>query len=363
MATLTEDEAATLQLGVDESYELSVSAGGECSVQAATVWGALHAMESFTQLLSRQGGEVALDYLPVSLQDSPRYSHRGLLIDSSRHFLPVSEILAVIDTLPMSKFNVLHWHIVDAQSFPMDPPSAPRLVQGAYSPAASYSATDIQGVVQYGSDRGVRVLLEIDVPGHAASWTKGYPDVMADCFAKYSYNINDFALNPTKEETYSLLQGVLQDAAEATRVAGRGGLLHIGGDEVVYGCWNNDSSIVAYMEQHAMSTDQLLMMFAERADEMLRALKVTPVHWEEGEWAAHHTHITHTSHTCRITIVPNICNEFVVYFIISRHSVQGGREVRLPARPPGRRHLRGVDQQGADPQHRAGGLPRHRRAL
>jgi hexosaminidase len=286
VSTLVEDEAATLQLGADESYRLSVSAAGECAVRAATVWGALHAMESFTQLLTRPGGgsgEVALDYLPVLLQDAARYSHRGLLIDSSRHFLPLGEILAVVDSLPMSKLNVLHWHIVDAQSFPMDPPSAPRLVRGAYSPAASYSMQDIQRVVQHGADRGVRVLLEIDVPGHAASWTEGYPEVMADCFVKYSYNINDFALDPTKEETYSLLRGVLGDAAEASGVAGLGGLLHIGGDEVVYGCWNNDTGILAYMAEHDLSSDELLMMFAERADEMLRDLKVTPVHWEEGE--------------------------------------------------------------------------------
>lgn len=163
----------------------------------------------------------------------------------------------------------------------MDTPSAPLLVRGAYSPQATYSMSDIQQVVQYGSDRGVRVLLEIDVPGHAASWTKGYPEVMADCFVKYSYNINDFALNPTKEETYSLLQNVLKDASDATSVTGLGGLLHIGGDEVVYGCWNNDTSILNYMQEHSMDTNELLMMFAERADEMLRDLKVTPVHWEE----------------------------------------------------------------------------------
>jgi hexosaminidase len=155
-------------------------------------------------------------------------------------------------------------------------------VQGAYDPRlAAYSMHDLRRVVQHGLDRGVRVLLEIDVPGHAASWTRGYPEVMADCFAKYSYNINDFALNPTKEETYALLEGVLRDVADATSVSGTGGLLHIGGDEVVYGCWNNDTSILQYMEEHAMSTDQLLMMFAERADAMLRDLKVRPVHWEE----------------------------------------------------------------------------------
>lgn len=107
--TLVEDEAATLQLGVDESYDLSVSAEGACRLSAATVWGALHGMETFSQLLSRPAeGQVALDFLPVAITDSARFSHRGLLIDSSRHFLPVEELLHLVDSLPMSKFNVLH---------------------------------------------------------------------------------------------------------------------------------------------------------------------------------------------------------------------------------------------------------------
>jgi hexosaminidase len=108
VTTLVADERATLLLGVDESYELSVSAEGVCRIYASTVWGALHAMESFTQLLTREGHSLSLDYLPVTISDAARYSHRGLLIDSSRHFLPLSDILLLIDTLPMSKFNVLH---------------------------------------------------------------------------------------------------------------------------------------------------------------------------------------------------------------------------------------------------------------
>jgi hexosaminidase len=62
--------------------------------------------------------------------------------------------------------------MVDAQSFPFDPPSAPLLSRGAYSPSAVYSAEDVALVTKHGADRGVKVMLEIDIPGHAASWTK-----------------------------------------------------------------------------------------------------------------------------------------------------------------------------------------------
>lgn len=113
-----DNEPDTLLPGVDESYTLSVDGNGVCAITSKTVWGALHAMETFTQLLERGGdttAPVSLPYAPVSVSDAPRFTHRGLLIDSSRHYLPVSEIERLIDSLPMSKLNVLHWHMVDAQ--------------------------------------------------------------------------------------------------------------------------------------------------------------------------------------------------------------------------------------------------------
>ena len=71
--------------------------------------------------------------------------------------------------------------------------------------------TDVQGLSQYANERGVVVIHEIDVPGHAASWNAGYPELMADCMVKYSYNINDFALDPTIDATYDTLTAVLSD--------------------------------------------------------------------------------------------------------------------------------------------------------
>jgi hexosaminidase len=105
--------------------------------------------------------------VPVTISDYPRYSHRGLLIDSSRHFLPVSSILSLVDSLSLSKINVLHWHIVDAESFPFDSQSEPDMVKGAYTSDLVYSAGDIKRVTAFAAERGVRVIFEVDVPGHA----------------------------------------------------------------------------------------------------------------------------------------------------------------------------------------------------
>ena len=234
----------TLTLGVDESYALSITSDGSCNINANTIWGALRGLETFTQLLERSETSTVNDtnnmkykinispipsgdstkvqstvscrYTPVLINDSARFTHRGVMIDTSRHYLPISSILRIIDSLPISKFNVLHWHTVDAQSFPLSLPSAPELVKGAYTPGMIYTTTDLSTINSYALDRGVRIVYEVDVPGHAASWTAGYPQIMADCFVKYSYNINDFALNPTMNETYDTVNKVLTDIVSAT---------------------------------------------------------------------------------------------------------------------------------------------------
>ena len=87
------------------------------------------------------------------------------MIDTSRHYIPIREIYRIIDLLPMSKFNVLHIHLVDAQSFPFNSMSSPDIVKGAFSKRLVYSVKDIQAISDYGIDRAVRVIFEIDTPG------------------------------------------------------------------------------------------------------------------------------------------------------------------------------------------------------
>ena len=99
---------------------------------------------------------------PWSISDAPRFAHRGLMIDSSRHFEPVQTIMNVIDSMTYAKVNTLHWHLVDEQSFPFDSPSFPLLSEkGAYSNLERYSTNDVAAVVEYARQRGVRVMVEI----------------------------------------------------------------------------------------------------------------------------------------------------------------------------------------------------------
>jgi hexosaminidase len=191
-------------------------------------------------------------------------------------------LYTIVLTLIFSRLNVLHWHMIDAESFPINTPSEPTMIQGAFSKSMIYSLTDIQQLFEYAYQRGIEIILEYDMPGHAAGWNAGKPSIMADCFAKYYYNINDFALNPTLEETYTTIQHILSDTF--TALGSNSQYIHLGGDEVVYGCWREDPTIVNfYTQQQYTSYDQVLNYFVTKVDTIVSNLAKdhTVIHWEE----------------------------------------------------------------------------------
>jgi hexosaminidase len=100
------DTSVTQIIGADESYTLNVVEDGSCTISAQTVWGAMRGMESFTHFLLRnpeESNRVEVTLGNINVEDAPRFHHRGLMIDTARHYLSVSTIQKVIDTLPVSK--------------------------------------------------------------------------------------------------------------------------------------------------------------------------------------------------------------------------------------------------------------------
>lgn len=92
--------------------------------------------------------------------------HRGVLLDTSRNFYELKDLLRLIRAISMNKLNVFHWHITDSQSFPLVVASEPELAaKGAYGEEMKYTAADVKKVVEYGMEHGVRVVPEIDMPG------------------------------------------------------------------------------------------------------------------------------------------------------------------------------------------------------
>lgn len=91
------------------------------------MWGALRGLETFSQLIWQNGSQNNFFINISEITDSPRYPHRGLMIDTARHYVDIPVIQTILDAMSYNKLNVLHWHIVDDQSFPFVSKTFPEL--------------------------------------------------------------------------------------------------------------------------------------------------------------------------------------------------------------------------------------------
>ncbi len=155
---------------MSEIYSIDIN-DGIALIFADSVWGAIYGLETFSQLLTNVGPNQFRINM-TSILDFPRFSHRGLMLDTSRHYVPINVLLQNLDAMVYNKLNVFHWHIVDDPSFPYVSQKFPDLsTKGAYNPETHvYKPEDIANVIENARDRGIRVLAEFDTPGHTQSW-------------------------------------------------------------------------------------------------------------------------------------------------------------------------------------------------
>ncbi|XP_046550141.1 uncharacterized protein LOC124259963 [Haliotis rubra] len=161
----------------DESYDLVVKKA-RAFIWANEVWGALRGLETFSHIVWRgldgedpddRAKNANLFVKETVISDYPRFPHRGILVDSSRHFFFKETIFDILDGMEQNKMNVLHWHIVDDQSFPYQSEVFPELSRkGAFHPTFVYTQKDIAEIIDYARFRGIRVMPEFDTPGR--SW-------------------------------------------------------------------------------------------------------------------------------------------------------------------------------------------------
>ncbi|ESO00103.1 hypothetical protein HELRODRAFT_192733 [Helobdella robusta] len=198
-----------ITLKSDESYVLNVDTKNSY-LEAKSIWGILRGLETFSQLVYVQNSQFAVNR--TYIKDQPRFSWRGVLLDSSRHFLPVQTILKFLDAMAYNKMNVFHWHIVDDQSFPFQS-VFPRLSQmGAYRPYTHvYSRQDVAQILEYARVRGVRVVPEFDTPVLG----KGQMYLLTQCFSGNQPNGNFGPIDPSRNENFNFLQEFFKDVASA----------------------------------------------------------------------------------------------------------------------------------------------------
>ncbi|XP_067003786.2 probable beta-hexosaminidase fdl isoform X2 [Anabrus simplex] len=274
-----ENDVLNLTLATNETYRLVVSHISRhvnVRVYGETFFAIRHGLETLSQLVWWDGLSLRL-LDDVFIVDEPQFAYRGLMVDTSRNFMPLQSLKITIDAMAASKLNAFHWHLSDSHSFPFDSPRVPNMsLYGAYSPDKVYSAADVKELTQYALERGVRVIAEIDAPAHAGNGWQWGP---ASGLGKLSLCVNRQPwerycgqppcgqLNPDNEHSYRVLGQLYRDLVELTNPTD---VFHLGGDEVNMDCWRSElwdddstAETVSFMDKW--------LLFEERALSELRA--------------------------------------------------------------------------------------------
>jgi len=265
------------EVGEDESYILDVSRT-TARLRASTPLGTMHGLQTFLQLVDVSPDGFAAP--AVTIQDTPRFPWRGLMIDSARHFIPLEVIRRNLDGMEAVKMNVFHWHISDNQGFRAESKKLPKLT-GLGSGGQYHLQEEIRDLIAYARDRGIRVVPEFDMPGHSSSWFVGYPDIASTpgpFKIDDEWGVMDPAMDPTNEKTYKFLDTFIGEMARLFPDH----YFHIGGDEVNGKAWDANPKIQEFKKAHNYKTNEdLQAYFSQRVQRLVNKHGKAAIGWDE----------------------------------------------------------------------------------
>jgi hexosaminidase len=261
----------------DESYSLEV-APSAAHLHAATVVGAMHGLATLEQLVQ---SDATGTFLPaVSIQDTPRFHWRGLMIDCGRHFISVEVLERTLDGMAAVKLNVFHWHLSEDQGFRISSKAFPRLTELG-SDGLFYTQEQAREIVAYARARGIRVVPEFDIPGHTSAWFVGYPDLASapgPFHIERKFGVFDPVMDPTRESTYKFLDTFIGEMAAIFPDH----FMHIGGDENNGVEWKANPRIQNFMREHNLKdTAALQNYFNQRLLKLLEKHGKHMIGWDE----------------------------------------------------------------------------------
>ncbi len=274
------------KLGDDESYQLSIKPQ-QIVIRAASEFGALHGLTTLLQIVANVGDKVKEKQEPAEISlpqldivDQPRFQWRGLLIDSVRHFMPMTELKRQLDGMAAAKLNVFHWHLTDDQGWRIESKRYPKLHQlGADQ--LFYSQAEIIELVDYASLLGIRVVPEFDIPGHASAIAVAYPQLMAlskSYQMQRQWGVFEPLLNVSDESVYHFIEQIV---AELTGLF-PDEYLHIGGDEVNPKQWLENDDIKQLMaDEKLLNGEDIQAYFNHKVQNILLKNNRKMMGWDE----------------------------------------------------------------------------------
>ena len=287
----------------DEAYTLEVGSEG-IVISAGRRNGFLHAMQTLRQLLPPQimadapQDDVSWAIPAVSISDAPAFGWRGLHLDVCRHMFPVAFIKKFIDLLAFYKFNTFHWHLTEDQGWRIEIRKYPRLtevggfrsetvVAGTWDQydgtpyGGFYTQDEVREVVAYAMERGITVMPEIELPGHAVAALTAYPHlgcVGAAYEVRKTWGISKDIFCAGNDEVFSFLKDVFEEVLELFPSK----YIHIGGDEAPKGRWEACPKCQARIKAEGLRDEhELQSWFIRQIEGWLNERGRNLVGWDE----------------------------------------------------------------------------------
>lgn len=273
----------------EEEYDLDISPVG-IVIEGGSAAGVHNGIETLLQLLPAKiytkQATLPIRVEALHVQDKPRYSYRGFMLDVARTFMSVEEIKRFIENLAHHKINKLHLHLSDDEAWRIEILSHPELAKiGGYRGGGSvvaaryghseeryggyYTQAEMRDIVEFAAVRNIEIIPEIDLPGHSHTLARVMPEVLCgyepDMKASLNYDTRD-ALCVSKEENYALLADIFRELAEIFPSQ----YIHIGGDEVITSQWRRCPDCQALMRKLGMTEERELQgYFTHRLSKIL----------------------------------------------------------------------------------------------
>ena len=288
----------------DEAYALTVSPDG-ARVIARTPAGLFYGSVTLWQLLTvfpPQGGVAQIRAMEI--KDAPRFVWRGLMLDSARHYQSPEYIRKFIDWMALHKLNVLHWHLTDDQGWRLEIKKYPKLTSvGAWrvqpgkaarediDPATGkprlyggfYTQDQAREIVAYAATRHIKVLPEIEMPGHATAAIVAYPELGVPPAARKLKEVpSDWGvyenLFNVEESTFTFLENVMTEVMQVFPSE----YIHVGGDEAVKPQWESSARVKARMKEFGVNDAHALQSyFIQRMGKFLSKNGRRLIGWDE----------------------------------------------------------------------------------
>ena len=315
-----------------EGYRLMVDAGGVV-IEATTPTGAFYGIQSLKGLLPPMAWadkQETVTLRGVTMTDEPRFRHRAVMLDVSRNFQTKEQVMKILDLLALYKVNVMHFHLTEDEAWRLEIPGLPELTEvgarrghtlddaewlmpsyGSGPDVANatgsgfYSRADYMELLRYATARHIRIIPEIETPGHARAAIKSmdarYRAYMAkgDTVAAQQYllrdpddqseyrsiqNWDDNIINVAMPSVYTFLEKVVDELIAMHKEAGAPlQTIHFGGDEVPNGVWEKSPAVQQLMVSDSDIThvDDLWYYFFSRVHSLLQSRGLYLSGWEE----------------------------------------------------------------------------------